>query len=72
MRKLTKVMVHIVLFCAIGLPVFSQAEQGDIMDKGDQAKGEAMIATQTMEVKAMAPIDARQPDVIATASFGLG
>ena len=72
MRKLTEVMVHIVLFCATCLPVFSQAKQVDILDKSDQAKGEAMISTQTMEVKAMASIDARQPDVIATASFGLG
>lgn len=71
-RKLTKVMVHIFLFCAIGLPFFSEAEQSDIMGKGDQEKGEAMISTHTMEVKTMVPIDARQPDVIATASFGLG
>jgi hypothetical protein len=72
MKKLTKVIVRIVLFCAIGLPAFSQAAQGDMMDMGDQAKGKAMISMQTMEVKKMAPIDARQPDVIATASFGLG
>ena len=72
MKKLTKVIVLIVLFCATSLSVFSQAAQGDMMDKGDQAEGKAMISMQTMEVKKMAPIDARQPDVIATASFGLG
>lgn len=71
MKKLTKIIVLIVLFCAIGSPVFSQAAQGDIMDEDDQAKGKE-ISMQTMEIKKMAPIDARQPDVIVTASFGLG
>lgn len=72
MKKLTKVIALIVLFSAIGLPVYSQAAQGDMMDKGDKAEDKAMISMQTMEEKKMAPIDARQPDVIATASFGLG